>query len=158
MIVKRIMLKYLWICFSRMLKNSFYCHTREGGYPEKPMKTWIPAFAGMTNPGNLRLFQHAVSLFILLALSACQREPVPRTYFPETGKYALHQRTIDLANDFKVLSLALEPGFEDLETLAYLRLAKGATVMSAYFTNGEAGESDVHGEYPHDLADRKSVV
>ncbi len=94
-------------------------------------------------------------LFSLLALSACQREPSPRTYFPATGKYALHQRSLDLANDFKVLSLALEPGYEDLETLAYLRLAKGAAITSAYFTNGEAGESDLRGEYPHDLAARR---
>ncbi len=102
-----------------------------------------------TMPKYLSIF---VSLFILLAFSACKREPVPHTYFPETGRYALHQRALDLANDFKVLSLALEPGYEDLETLAYLRLAKGATITSAYLTNGEAGESDVRGELPHELA------
>jgi len=91
-------------------------------------------------------------LVLLLLLNACQREPVPRSYFPEVGRPAAYQRTLDLTNDLKVLSLALEPGFEDLETLAYLRMARGATILSVYLTNGEAGESDVRAEYPHYLA------
>jgi LmbE family N-acetylglucosaminyl deacetylase len=102
-----------------------------------------------TMPRNLLIFS---ALLLLLALNACQREPAPRTYFPETGRFAVHQRTLDLVNDFNVLSLALQPGFEDLETLAYLRFARGATILSVYLTNGEAGESDVRSEYPHYLA------
>jgi hypothetical protein len=31
---------------------------REGGHPENQTKSWIPAFAGMTNLSNFRLFQH----------------------------------------------------------------------------------------------------
>lgn len=92
------------------------------------------------------------ALLLFLLLNSCQREPAPRTYFPETGRHAIHQRTLDLTNDLHVLSLALEPGFEDLETLAYLRMARGAMILSVYLTNGEGGESDVRAEYPHHLA------
>lgn len=41
-----------------------------------------------------------------------------------------------------MLSIALEPGHEDLKTLSYLRFTKGAKILSTYLTNGEAGESD----------------
>ena len=62
-----------------MLKNSSCCHTREGGYPENPMKTWIPAFARMTNPGNLRLFQRRInqkSFVLTFALRIFQRSNI----------------------------------------------------------------------------------
>jgi hypothetical protein len=39
-----------------LLKNSFCCHAREGGHPENATKSWIPAFAGMTNPRHLGFF------------------------------------------------------------------------------------------------------
>ena len=73
-------------------------------------------------------------------------------YFPQTGTGALYQRAIDAKARLNVLSISLEPGYEDLSTLAYLRMGIGARIVSAYVTNGEAGESDVHGEYPNYLA------
>jgi len=69
-------------------------------------------------------------------------------YFPETGRNALYQRSLDLRNNLNVLSIAIQPGYEDLCALAYFRLGRGAKIMSAYITNGEAGESDVQEEYP----------
>ncbi len=88
----------------------------------------------------------------LTFLFSCAKKPTPHTYFPETGRHALYQRSLDLRSNLKVLSLALQPGFEDQAALAYFRLGRGATTMSAYLTNGEAGESDVQGEYPPYLA------
>lgn len=105
-----------------------------------------------------RIFSHAPSLkfFFFLNciffLSSCTKRPSPQNYFPETGKNALHQRALDLRGNLKVLSVALRPGYEDLATLAYFRLGRGAVLMSLYATNGEAGESDVQGEYPPYLA------
>ncbi|HEY4612154.1 MAG TPA: PIG-L family deacetylase, partial [Bacteroidota bacterium] len=43
-------------------------------------------------------------------------------------------------------------GFEDLNALAYFRMGRGAKILSAYATNGEAGESDMAGQYPLQLA------
>jgi len=73
-------------------------------------------------------------------------------YFPETGRAAIYQQSLDARSRLHVLSIALKPGYEDLATIAYFRLGRGARVVSAYVTNGEAGESDVRGEYPHQLA------
>ena len=76
-------------------------------------------------------------------------------YFPEAGKAAVYQRSLDLQNPSVVLSISLEPGFEDLATLAYLRLSRGASVISAYVTNGEATPSDINGEVPFRVAARR---
>ena len=73
-------------------------------------------------------------------------------YFPETGRAAIYQQSLEARSRLHVLSIALKPGYEDLATIAYFRLGRGARVVSAYVTNGEAGESDVRGEYPHQLA------
>jgi hypothetical protein len=93
-----------------------------------------------------------VFLMIGLILFSCGKQEKLESYFPETGKAAIHHRALELASNLNVLSIALEPGFEDLSTLAYFRLEKGAKIMSAYLTNGEAGDSDVLGEYPNYLA------
>ncbi len=89
---------------------------------------------------------------LVFVVSSCERAAPPRSYFPEIGKDALHQRTLDLGNDLKVLSLAHSPGYEDLAGLAYFRFGRGAQIMSAYLSNGEGGESDVRGELPPYLA------
>ncbi|MCI0693377.1 PIG-L family deacetylase [candidate division KSB1 bacterium] len=103
-----------------------------------------------------KLFFHTLSLkvlfffgFLFFLFSCAQKPP---TYFPETGRDALYQRALDLRSNLRVLSIALQPGFEDLAALAYFRLGRGANAMSAYLTNGEAGESDVQSEYPSYLA------
>jgi hypothetical protein len=75
-----------------------------------------------------------------------------QTYFPETGPDALHQRSLDVRSRLNVLFLSLQPGYEDFAALAYFRMARGAKVTNAYVTNGEAGESDIRGEYPMTLA------
>jgi len=92
-----------------------------------------------------------VSIFVLIFVS-CGKEEKIETYFPETGDAAIHQRALDLESNLNVLSIALEPGFEDLSALSYFRMEKGANIISAYLTNGEAGENDIIGEYPNYLA------
>ena len=95
-----------------------------------------------------------ISLLILFAyFLSCEQPPSPKRYFPETGKNALYQRSLDLQGNLNVLSIAIKPGYEDLSALAYFRLGKGATIKSAYVTNGETGESDVQAEYSPYLAD-----
>ncbi|MGA3243065.1 MAG: PIG-L family deacetylase [Bacteroidota bacterium] len=78
--------------------------------------------------------------------------PVSAQYFPSNGRESLHQRALDARSRLNVLSIALQPGYEDLAGLAYFRMGRGARIVSAYVTNGEAGESDVRGEYPNQLA------
>lgn len=99
--------------------------------------------------------QESLLLFLLSSsafLASCEQDTAPKSYFPETGRNALYQRSLDLRSNLNVLSIAIQPGYEDLSGLAYFRLGRGATVMSAYLTNGEAGESDVQAEYPAYLA------
>lgn len=87
-------------------------------------------------------------IVVIIGLAACERPGPFQGYFPETGKAALHQRILDLENDFNVLALSLEPGFEDLPALAYLRMARGATIASVFLTNGEERENDQRRELP----------
>ena len=91
----------------------------------------------------------------LTILSGCQGKKTSKTYFPELGDEALYQRSLDLRSNMSVLSIALQPGYESLADLAYFRLERGAEITSAYLTNGEAGASDVQGEYPSYLAARR---
>jgi hypothetical protein len=101
--------------------------------------------------GTMRRFQ--LLLAALLAFGATLfPQTTPSTFFPETGPAAIYQRAIDVRSRLQVLSIALQPGFEDLSALAYFRFARGAKILSAYVTNGEAGESDVRAEYPLQLA------
>jgi GlcNAc-PI de-N-acetylase len=77
-------------------------------------------------------------------------------YFPETGKGAIHQRALDLGNEAVVLQIVLQPGYEDLSLLSYLRLEVGARVVVAYATNGETTPGDEGGTAPLFVAaDRK---
>ena len=87
-------------------------------------------------------------LLVLLNVS-CEKKAVTDSYFPEVGDDALYRRAIELRSNLNVLSIALEPGHEDLAGLAYFRIGKGANIVSAYLTNGEAGESDVRADYPN---------
>lgn len=87
-------------------------------------------------------------LFILLFLVT----PLFAQYFPQSGPEALHQRALEVKARLNVLSFSLRPGYEDLPTLAYFRMEKGARIVNAFVTNGESGESDTRGLYPNQLA------
>jgi LmbE family N-acetylglucosaminyl deacetylase len=63
--------------------------------------------------------------------------------FPDTGSIARKQAIIDINGGCRVLSIVSAPGYEDMATLSYLRLAKGAVITCVYLTNGE--------EIPNDL-------
>ena len=107
-----------------------------------------------SNLKNCNLSKVIYSLFVILimALLFCQKPFRTKTYFPKTGNNAIYQRAMDLKSNLNVLSIASQPGKEDLAALAYFRMGKGATIVSAYLTNGEAGESDIQAEYPPFLA------
>jgi len=109
-------------------------------------------FVSMNHLTRTHFAVRSLPAVLLVLLAACQRTPPTHTYFPATGDRALYQRALEARRDLRVLSLALEPGSEDLATLAYFRLGRGATTMSAFASNGEAGESDLHSEYPAYLA------
>jgi hypothetical protein len=76
-------------------------------------------------------------------------------YFPETGRAAIHQRALDLGSSAVVMAIALQPGYEDLSTLVYLRMGMGAKLINVYVTNGDATPSDLSGEAPFMLAARR---
>jgi LmbE family N-acetylglucosaminyl deacetylase len=86
-----------------------------------------------------------LSTLVLPTRVEASREP---RYFPETGKEAVHQRALDVGNGAVVLVVNLQPGYEDLPLLAYLRLGTGARVVSTYFTNGDASPGDEGGSAP----------
>lgn len=94
----------------------------------------------------------AVLAILWCAGSARSQSDPSAEFFPRNGDAARHQYARDLTGTYNVLCLALQPGYEDLATLAYFRLAKGARVMTAYISNGEAGESDVRADHPLALA------
>jgi hypothetical protein len=91
-------------------------------------------------------------ILILLASSIISVAAVHAQYFPLSGRAAIRQRSLDVQARLNVLLIALRPGYEDLATLAYFRLGKGAQIASAFVTNAEGGESDVRGEYPSQIA------
>jgi LmbE family N-acetylglucosaminyl deacetylase len=93
--------------------------------------------------------------FLPLAFAMVVRAQDPSPYFPERGAAALHQRSLDLIRPVMVLSLALEPGYEDLTTLAALRFGSGARFASAYATNGSATRSDLNGDPPSRVGARR---
>jgi hypothetical protein len=86
---------------------------------------------------------HLFTLFVL-----CLAGAAPAQYFPRVGREAIHQESLDAQSRLDVLSISLRPGYEDLATLAYLRMGRGARVTSAYVTNGEGGDDDLRGELP----------
>ncbi len=75
-----------------------------------------------------------------------------QTYIPKTGPSALYQHALDLQSNLRILNIALKPGYEDIDALTYFRLAKGASIVSAYLTNGEFDEHDIVAQYPSYLA------
>ncbi len=89
-----------------------------------------------------------LSLAIPLALAQGGESP----YFPETGSGAIHQRTLDILGGGVIVSLTLQPGFEDFPLLSRARMALGAQVVTVYVTNGEASPSDLSGDAPAEVA------
>ena len=101
---------------------------------------------------RLRIYYHLGIVLLFIFLLSCDRGTVKVNYFPEVGKRAIQQRALALKSNLNVLSIALEPGLEDLAALAYFRLHRGAEIISAYVSNGEAGRNDLRWEYPNYLA------
>jgi hypothetical protein len=100
--------------------------------------------------------KRSCSLFVLAACAICFVASLSfgqeLKYFPETGPQAIHQRALDVSNNAVVLMVALQPGYEDLNLLARLRLGLGARTFVLYWTNGEGTPSDAEGASPGLLA------
>jgi LmbE family N-acetylglucosaminyl deacetylase len=90
-----------------------------------------------------------VAFLVLARLTATSHD---HRYFPETGPPSIHQRALDLYGGAVVLVVALQPGYEDLNLLSYLRLGLGARTYVLYWTNGEGTPNDADGASPMLLA------
>lgn len=99
-----------------------------------------------------RWFSPACLVFCLFLLASNHWTANGQSLLSDAGNQAIYQKALDLSSDLNVLMISLQPGFEDLGALSYFRLGKGARVVSAYVTNGEAGESDIAEVYPNRLA------
>jgi hypothetical protein len=91
--------------------------------------------------------------FTLLACSIIRAQPSP--YFPETGAKAVAEEIREIENPGVFLVIAIAPGFEDLASIAGLRIGSGAAVSVVYVTNGEDIPSDLNGEMFYQLASRR---
>ena len=68
---------------------------------------------------------------------------------------AVAQKSLELQSALTVLTVALQPGFEDFEALTYLRYGRGARLVTLYVTNGESGSSDGGLQIPGEIAFRR---
>lgn len=84
----------------------------------------------------------------VLFLSMLSRGLAANLWFPEVGAEAIHQRSLDVKAPAVVMVVALQPGYEDLPLLAYLRFHAGATTATVFLTNGEGTPGDTLARYP----------
>jgi hypothetical protein len=90
-------------------------------------------------------------LFVVISTAYTQQSP----YFPRLGPKAVAQTIREIRNPASYLFIALAPGFEDLASIANIRIGRGASVAVAYVTNGEDIPSDLNGEMFYQLASRR---
>ncbi len=64
----------------------------------------------------------------------------------------VYQRSVELKSAFTVLTIALEPGFEDFDALDYLWRERGAKLVTLYVTSGESGPNDDGLQIPGEIA------
>lgn len=72
----------------------------------------------------------------------------------EYGK-EVYKKGLNVQSRLTVLSISLQPGFEDLAALAYLRFGRGAKIVNAFVTNGESGDNGSKVETPGEVAFHK---
>ena len=102
---------------------------------------------------------HNKNVFLVIVFLTCVSSDIFSQEFspllPDTGHLALAQKKIDLRGGLVVLSIAIAPGFEDLPTLAYFRLKKGAKIGCIYITNGEDIPNYECGKSAHETAKQR---
>ena len=123
--------------FKRMLKSTFICHQ-----VTKTQRVWEK---------KEKVIQIQCWLFLVLFSYSLSAQPTP----PSSNSELIYQQSLDLSGRLNVLMISLQPGYEDLATLAYYRYGRGAKIMSAYVTNGEGGEGGVTSLLPNELAARR---
>jgi len=84
-------------------------------------------------------------LGVLLGVTIAQ---AGERWFPKNGSAAIHQRCLDVERPTVAMIVALQPGYEDLPLMAYLRTRIGAKVVVVFLTNGEATPGDTLARYP----------
>jgi hypothetical protein len=99
-----------------------------------------------------RLCAYLLAILCCISLTALPNDSKSSPIIPATGHLAVYQRALDLQSNLSVLTIAVEPGAEDLSLIAYFRFARGAKIVSAYITNGEGRESDSEFTYPSMVA------
>ncbi len=85
----------------------------------------------------------------ILVLAGLFLSALPSGFSQTSG---VRQKALELRHPLVVLTISLQPGDEDFGLLRELRFGRGASVTSAYLTNGESGENDLGSSYPNDLA------
>jgi hypothetical protein len=95
---------------------------------------------------------HVLARFLLLssvvALILADPGNARAQWFQQNGPTAIHQRCLDVEKPAVALVVALQPGYEDLPLLAYLRTQTGAKTGVVYLTNGEGTPGDTLARFP----------
>ena len=98
---------------------------------------------------NRRRYISAHMFFLIgIFLLSSTRGRGGERWFPNNGPVALHQRCLDIERPAVAMIVALQPGYEDLPLMAYLRMHQGARTVVAFLTNGEGTPGDTLGRYP----------
>jgi hypothetical protein len=95
-----------------------------------------------------RVPAHILVLAAVIVFSLVSTATAGREWFPEKGSSAIHQRCLDVENPAVAMVIALQPGYEDLALLAYLRTQLGARTSVVYLTNGEGTPGDTLARFP----------
>jgi LmbE family N-acetylglucosaminyl deacetylase len=79
----------------------------------------------------------------LLASSTADGHPLS-----DSEMAAIHQSCLNVDRPAVAMIVALQPGYEDLALMAYLRTQVGARVTATFLTNGEATPGDTLARFP----------
>jgi len=102
----------------------------------------------------LRACRGVLPALILISLAVSWRA-LAAVYPPAAGPIARRQAVRDLECSAVVMTVAAEPGEEDLPSLAALRMGAGARVVAVFVTDGGATPSDADGALPMHVAARR---
>jgi hypothetical protein len=97
---------------------------------------------------DVRFLVYILILLNLLAPAVVTPTVAGGRWFPQSGPAANHQRCLDVQKPAVAMVVALQPGFEDLPLLAYLRTQVGAKTAVAFLTNGEGTPGDSLSRFP----------
>jgi hypothetical protein len=103
---------------------------------------------GIYRPEANAFIRTVIGLLLCLLCIPVYRADAGDGWFPRTGRAAVHQRCLDLEHPAVAMVVALQPGYEDLPLLAYLRMEAGVRTVTVFLTNGEGTPGDSLARYP----------